>query len=176
MPRNRRPQDREEKRAEIVDAATALFVEAGFDGTPLSRIAQSAGVTPNTIYWYFSDKDELLVAALTEITATALTRFAELEVTSPQERLTWVVTELERYHRLVDTVHARAAVSAPIDEWHNGFHALADALVAEELRHVGVAEERIDARTKVVVFAVEGMLTHPQSAADKAAIVDALFT
>ncbi|MBY6676602.1 TetR/AcrR family transcriptional regulator [Rhodococcus sp. BP-332] len=176
MPRNRRPQDREEKRAEIVDAATALFVEAGFDGTPLSRIAQSAGVTPNTIYWYFSDKDELLVAALTEITATALTRFAELEVTSPQERLTWVVTELERYHRLVDTVHARAAVSGPINEWHNGFHTMADALVAEELRHVGVAEERIAARTKVVVFAVEGMLTHPQSAADKAAIVDALFT
>ncbi|MBY6682253.1 TetR/AcrR family transcriptional regulator [Rhodococcus sp. BP-316] len=176
MPRNRRPQDREEKRAEIIDAATTLFVEAGFDGTPLSRIAQSAGVTPNTIYWYFSDKDELLVAALTEITATALTRFAELEVTSPQERLTWVVTELERYHRLVDTVHARAAVSAPISEWHNGFHAMADTLVAEELRHVGVAEERIAARTKVVVFAVEGMLTHPQSAADKAAIVDALFT
>ena len=61
MPRNRRPQDREEKRAEIVTAAAGLFTEAGYDATSMAKVAASAGVTTNTIYWYFKDKDALWV-------------------------------------------------------------------------------------------------------------------
>ncbi|SLI15652.1 transcriptional regulator [Mycobacteroides abscessus subsp. abscessus] len=48
MPRNRRPRDREEKRAEIVAAARRLFTEQGYDAVPVSRIAQDAGVVSNT--------------------------------------------------------------------------------------------------------------------------------
>ena len=72
MPRNRRPQDREEKRGEIVAAATRLFVEEGYDSTTVARIGREAGVTSNTVYWYFKDKDEVLVAVLDALFAQFL--------------------------------------------------------------------------------------------------------
>ncbi|MFL6105324.1 MAG: TetR/AcrR family transcriptional regulator, partial [Marmoricola sp.] len=76
MPRNRRPQDRDEKLAEIVSAASSLFSEAGFEQTSMARIAQAAGVTPNTIYWYVEDKDALLVAALDHLLGAGAEDFA----------------------------------------------------------------------------------------------------
>ena len=47
-------------RAEIVDAALALFVEHGFDETPMEQVAQAAGVSRRTIYRYFETKDDLV--------------------------------------------------------------------------------------------------------------------
>ena len=69
MPRNRRPQDREEKRAEIVVAARRLFVEEGYDAASMTRIARDAGVVSNTLYWYFQDKDSILIAVLDAVLA-----------------------------------------------------------------------------------------------------------
>lgn len=62
MPTNRLDQPKAEKRSELVQAACRLFLQDGFDRTSMSRIASEAGVTPNTIYWYFKDKDDLLLA------------------------------------------------------------------------------------------------------------------
>ncbi|MES2917128.1 MAG: helix-turn-helix domain-containing protein, partial [Pseudomonadota bacterium] len=64
MARTKREQERDAKRDEIVAAARRLFVDEGFDATAMSRLATAAGVAPNTIYWYFKDKDEVLVAVL----------------------------------------------------------------------------------------------------------------
>ncbi|HKY90770.1 MAG TPA: helix-turn-helix domain-containing protein, partial [Nevskiaceae bacterium] len=64
MPRNRIQQDSAEKRTEIVGAARTLFLETGYEATSMASIAAAAGVASNTIYWYFRDKDELLVAVL----------------------------------------------------------------------------------------------------------------
>ena len=65
MARNKRLQDREEKQKEIMSAARTLFLNEGYEATSMSRIANIAGVAPNTIYWYFKDKDELLVRLFT---------------------------------------------------------------------------------------------------------------
>ena len=67
MPRNRRTQPEAEKRAELISTARALFLSDGYDATPMNRIAREAGVTPNTIYWYFRDKEQLLLAVLDEL-------------------------------------------------------------------------------------------------------------
>ena len=58
MPRNKRPQAADEKRGEIVSAARELFIHAGYDATSMGRLAVAAGVSANTIYWYFADKDD----------------------------------------------------------------------------------------------------------------------
>ena len=63
MARNKRPQAADEKRAEIVAAARRLFIDAGYSATSMSRLAKEAGVAPNTIYWYFGDKDDVLIGA-----------------------------------------------------------------------------------------------------------------
>ncbi len=49
--------DRLEK---ICDKALELFIEEGYDQTPLSRIASELGLTKAGLYHYFSSKEELL--------------------------------------------------------------------------------------------------------------------
>lgn len=51
-----------DKQQDILNAALHLFVEAGFHGTPTSRIAKEAGVANGTLFYYFKTKEELIVA------------------------------------------------------------------------------------------------------------------
>ncbi|WP_410870045.1 TetR/AcrR family transcriptional regulator [Nocardia sp. A7] len=174
MPRNRRPQDREEKREEIIAAAQRLLIADGFESASTGRIAKSAGVTVNTIYWYFQDKDELLIAVLDRILAEALATYTQIDGLSLNERLLWVVDQLEQLHGLVNTVHARVATSPAIDAWHAGFHHLADALFADNLRAAGVAETDLAATSAIGTFVIEGLLTHRRDDAEKRAVIDLL--
>jgi TetR/AcrR family transcriptional regulator, mexJK operon transcriptional repressor len=47
------------KHREILQAATVVFVTKGYDGTSMDEIAARAGVSKQTIYKHFSDKDNL---------------------------------------------------------------------------------------------------------------------
>lgn len=174
MPRNRRPQNREEKREEIIAAAQRLLIDDGFEAASTGRIAKSAGVTVNTIYWYFQDKDELLIAVLDRILAQALATYAEIDGLPLTERLVWVVDQLQQLHGLVNTVHARATTSPTVDAWHSGFHHLADALFADSLRAAGVAETDLAAMSAIGTFVIEGLLTHQRDDANKRAVIDLL--
>ncbi|MFA6412219.1 MAG: TetR/AcrR family transcriptional regulator [Syntrophales bacterium] len=49
------------KRENILQAALELVAEHGFHGTPMSMIAEKAGVGAGTIYCYFKSKDELII-------------------------------------------------------------------------------------------------------------------
>ena len=48
----------------ILDAATELFARKGFDGTRVQEIADAAGVNKAMLYYYFRNKDELLMAVI----------------------------------------------------------------------------------------------------------------
>lgn len=50
------------RRAELLDAAAALFDEFGFHRTPTSAIAARAGTAKATVYHYFRAKHDLLFA------------------------------------------------------------------------------------------------------------------
>ena len=174
MPRNRRPQDREEKRAEIVLAATTLFTEAGYDETSVAKVAAAAGVTTNTIYWYFADKDALLVGVLDHVLGAALAE-AALEPDRPWvDQVLWAVDRLDQYRRLVTVVHSRTRSSSAIDAWHNEFHALVDRLLVDGFRRAGVPESDLKPMAVVGAFVVEGLLMHPQYEQDRRAVVTAL--
>ncbi|WP_166850206.1 TetR/AcrR family transcriptional regulator [Isoptericola sp. BMS4] len=56
----------EEKRALIVTAATALFLELGYDRTSLARIAERSGVSRATLFKQFPSKAALFDAIVTE--------------------------------------------------------------------------------------------------------------
>lgn len=174
MPRNRRPQDREEKREEIVLAAAALFTENGYEETPMAKVAATAGVTTTTIYWYFQDKDALLVSVLDHVLAQALAAGAQRAEEPWGELVMWAIEQLERYHRLVTVVHARAAVSPLIDAWHTNFHTLMDSIMADGLRGIGVAEADLTAMTRIGVFVIEGLLMHPHTTPERQQIVGLL--
>ena len=54
------------KREQIIAAASRLFGESNFTATGMDLIAQESGVTKRTVYSYFSSKEELILAVLTE--------------------------------------------------------------------------------------------------------------
>ncbi|WP_280435230.1 TetR/AcrR family transcriptional regulator [Nocardia carnea] len=175
MPRNRRPRDREEKRAEIVAAARRLFTEQGYDATSMTRIAQDAGVVSNTLYWYFRDKDAVLIAVLDEVLAEAMDRYGAMGARDVVDRLLWVVGELEQASRLVTTVHARAKESQSVRDWHEQFHTVAEALFMVDLAEIGVAEDELAAMVEIGVFVVEGLLMHPGEDSRKRAVIETLL-
>ena len=162
MPANRRPVDREAKRDEIVKAAVQLFTESGYDATPMAQLAAAAGVTTNTVYWYFEDKDAVLLAVLDLLLSEALQEHAQQADLPWQEQAQWAVGRLSQLHRLVSVVHVRAASSPAVAAWHDTFHQLADALLADGLRRAGVPEQDIAAASRIGTFVVEGLLSHPQ--------------
>lgn len=171
MPRNRRPRDRKEKSAEIVAAAATLFTDIGFEKTSLVSVAKAAGVTTNTIYWYFDSKEALLVAVLDHLLAEALAGIDQQAEALLLDRLLWVVDKLEQHAKLVTTVHALATTSAVIEEWHDGFHALTNDIFADGLRQSGVAGSAVQPRTRLGVFAIEGLLMHPLPVAERRAVL-----
>ena len=49
------------RRDDILQAALEIISEHGFHGSPMSMIAEKAGVGAGTIYCYFKSKDELII-------------------------------------------------------------------------------------------------------------------
>lgn len=57
----------EETRKKILEKAEDLFAEKGFSGTSVDKIAKSAGVNKALIYYYFKDKNDIVVALFRNI-------------------------------------------------------------------------------------------------------------
>lgn len=165
MPRNRRSRDRDEKRAEIVSAARGLFIAEGYAEVSVARIARRAEVTSTTVYWYFTDKDELLVAVLDDLLATSLAELESVEDSSIEQLFLLAATRLTELGSLVDAVHTRRLSSPVIDEWHDNFHGLADTITRAVLPG-SLDADRVDAICRMMTFVIEGIVTHrpPESA------------
>lgn len=173
MPRNRRTQSRQDKRDEIVAAASSLFLSDGYDGASMSKIAAAAGLTPNTVYWYFADKDELFVAVADLYLDVLLDQHAAVAEQPLGRQLVWLVDSLRPVRHLIATVHDRVARSPRIAEWHAGFHRQVEALFEEQLT-LQVSGTRRDAEVAVVTFAIEGAVTHDLGADATVGLCDSL--
>lgn len=62
-----RPDVSEERRPQIVEAATQVFIRKGYRKTTMPDIAREAGLSVGGVYWYFKSKDEVVLALLEEI-------------------------------------------------------------------------------------------------------------
>lgn len=54
----------EEKRAEIIEVASSVFQEQGYERTSMSQISQRLGGSKATLYGYFKSKEELFLATI----------------------------------------------------------------------------------------------------------------
>lgn len=59
-----REQRSEESRARILNSATKIFAEKGFDGSRIDEIAEDAGINKRMLYHYFGSKEDLYVEVL----------------------------------------------------------------------------------------------------------------
>jgi len=56
-----------DKREQLLETATRLFVERGFHATPTSAISKEAGVSAGILFHYFKTKDDLIVNLYVEL-------------------------------------------------------------------------------------------------------------
>lgn len=83
------PRSSPEKYQRILDGAVAVFAERGFHSARVSDIAARAGVADGTVYLYFRNKEEILMAAINSA-FEAFMKGARIElekITSPLEKL-----------------------------------------------------------------------------------------
>lgn len=72
-PKRRRRADGELSRARILDAATEIAAERGYEGTSIGAVSTKCGLPASSIYWHFKDKDDLLAAVIERSFSTWLT-------------------------------------------------------------------------------------------------------
>jgi AcrR family transcriptional regulator len=83
-------------RQRLLDAATDVFLEKGYDGTRVAEIARRAGLTTGAIYGNFESKAELLTAALAAGCSTQHRLFLDVLALAPRD---------ETAARAVDAAH-----------------------------------------------------------------------
>ncbi|MEK0312924.1 TetR/AcrR family transcriptional regulator [Cohnella sp. 56] len=62
-----RPKGNTDSRSVLLNAASALFMAYGYEPVSLNQIAEKAGVTKASIYYYFNGKSDLFTASVTEM-------------------------------------------------------------------------------------------------------------
>jgi len=67
-----------DRRQHIMDAASEVFAEKGYYATTIADLATKAGVAKGTIYWYFENKDSILLSILDEILRETNEAFTEV--------------------------------------------------------------------------------------------------
>lgn len=90
-----RQQSSEQIRNRIIDEAARLIVAYGYDGIAMREIAEAAGLSKAGLYHHFRDKEDLLIAVLTNWAdeMAALAAAAESEPTT-RSQLTALVRGL----------------------------------------------------------------------------------
>lgn len=76
--KNRRRRDPEERRAEILAAALALFSERGFAATRIEDVATRAGIAKGTVYLHFPDKETLFISLASGMASPILERMGAM--------------------------------------------------------------------------------------------------
>jgi len=71
----RRVEEKERRRADIVDAAEKLYAEKGWDSVTMDQVAKRARLSRALLYVYFRDRDELQFAIGERALAMLKTRF-----------------------------------------------------------------------------------------------------
>ena len=56
-----------ERRAQILQAAAAVFARQGIDGARMDDIVAESGLSKGTLYWYFDSKQAITVALVDEM-------------------------------------------------------------------------------------------------------------
>jgi AcrR family transcriptional regulator len=84
----RKERERQEMKSRIVEAATRMFLEEGFEKFSIRSIAEKIEYSPATIYLYFKDKNQLFYEVHEQGFAKLFERFEPLNrIENPMDRL-----------------------------------------------------------------------------------------
>ncbi len=153
-PRKRRlPSTMEQPSSRVAEAALNLFLEHGYDATPMSLIAKHTGFTKAGVYHHFESKEDLLYFVhKSRIDRLLLPMIARAETeTDPEKRLrtflgdyALLLTQEPALRVLInETKRLSPAHTKEIrGAWRRGFRLVRDAIV--ELKRQGRCSSQID--------------------------------
>ncbi|KRE27619.1 TetR family transcriptional regulator [Mycobacterium sp. Soil538] len=90
--RRQRRADGELSRTRILDAATEIAAERGYEGTSIGAVSAKCGLPASSIYWHFKDKDDLIAAVIERSFANWLTVWQLPDGVIARDRLMEVAT------------------------------------------------------------------------------------
>ena len=73
----RRQEEKEQRRNDIVDAAEVVFARKGVEKATMADVAKEARLSRGLIYFYFKDKDDLYLAIMLRATRALRESFEE---------------------------------------------------------------------------------------------------
>lgn len=171
MAKNKRHLEQKVKKAEIELVATQLLKEQGYDNTSMAKIAKAAGVAPNTIYWYYKNKDDVLIAVLNNVVLEAMAEILKLQDRPLQERVLILIELIQSSGSLMTDVHSRVSHSQTVKEWHDRFHSMVEQLSVSEMIRAGLPKEEALLDAKMLIYVIEGLLAHPHEPAERELII-----
>ncbi|MDP1822626.1 MAG: TetR/AcrR family transcriptional regulator [Archangium sp.] len=136
-------------RAEILESATRAFAKKGFHGTSIDDVAREVGMSPSSLYRYFTGKEQLFCAMVDSIAEVILAPFSDpfLATLPFMQRLEWLVrrqlTVVEGHRESFITFASERAsmdwelagkedpVGDAYDSWVAAFRALLEQGVAD---------------------------------------------
>jgi AcrR family transcriptional regulator len=62
-----RPDVSEERKNQILDAATQVFMQKGFDKARMDDIVEETGLSKGALYWYFKSKSDIIISIFDRI-------------------------------------------------------------------------------------------------------------
>jgi len=83
----------------LLEATRKVIAQGGFDAVTMERVSAEAGLTKGAVYLYFSNKEQLILAAVEEISSELVERIAaEVDADAPP------------WERLAQTLRAQLAI------------------------------------------------------------------
>ncbi|WP_321529924.1 TetR/AcrR family transcriptional regulator [uncultured Desulfuromonas sp.] len=144
-------QNKIQKRDRILKAAQETFQASGFIGASMDRIAEKAGVTKQTVYRYFTTKEELFKATLEAQRRLAKESFLDaLQLSDTRQALTtfaagFIKRHLSREH--LANVRLLVAEGPSVPEMTRAFYAFGSEKTQDSL--VRFIEDRFDRKDAV---------------------------
>jgi AcrR family transcriptional regulator len=102
MPREEQPKRRSQRadgalsRERILDAATEIAAERGYEGTSIALVSAKCGLPASSIYWHFKDKDDLIAAVIERSFADWLEAWQVPEEGAPRDRLVGLAMQIAK--------------------------------------------------------------------------------
>jgi len=92
----RKRADGELSRERILDAATEIAAERGYEGTSIALVSAKCGLPASSIYWHFKDKDDLIAAVIESSFANWLTAWQVPAEGDAPERLKGMAIQIAK--------------------------------------------------------------------------------
>jgi AcrR family transcriptional regulator len=95
-PKRRKRADGELSRERILDAATQIAAERGYEGTSIALVSAKCGLPASSIYWHFKNKDDLIAAVIERSFADWLKAWQVPDEGSGRDRLVGLAMQIAK--------------------------------------------------------------------------------